>query len=57
MAKFDLGITNASKKLCRTILEAEQSVPEDILFRDDLFDETCESVRVRKSQLCACHVN
>jgi hypothetical protein len=27
IGKFDLGITDASKKLCRTLLEAEQLVP------------------------------
>ncbi|RFU24055.1 hypothetical protein B7463_g12284, partial [Scytalidium lignicola] len=29
MGKFDLGITDASKRLCRILLEAEQSVPQD----------------------------
>ncbi|KFY03530.1 hypothetical protein V490_00148 [Pseudogymnoascus sp. VKM F-3557] len=51
MGKFDLGITNASKGLCRTLLEAEQSVPRDTLFRDDLFEETCESVRARNEAM------
>merc|ERR1712093_522723 len=51
MSKFDLGITDASKRLCRTLLEAEQSVPQDTLFRDDLFDETCESVRARNEAM------
>ena len=27
MGKFDLGITDASKELCRTLLKAEQLVP------------------------------
>jgi hypothetical protein len=51
MGKFDLGITDVSKRLCRTLLEAEQSVPQDTLFRDDLFDETCESVRARNEAM------
>lgn len=51
MGKFDLGITDASKKLCRTLVEAEQSVPHHTLFRDDLFDETCESVRGRNEAM------
>ncbi|OBT47399.1 hypothetical protein VE00_02152 [Pseudogymnoascus sp. WSF 3629] len=51
MGKFDLGITNASKILCRTLLEAEQSVPQDTLFRDDLFEETCKSVRARNEAM------
>lgn len=51
MGKFDLGITDASKRLCQILLEAEQSVPRDTLFRDDLFDETCESVRARNEAM------
>jgi hypothetical protein len=34
----------ASKSLCRTFLETEQIFPVDSLFRDDLFEETCEMV-------------
>lgn len=51
MSKFSLGITYASKRLCQSLLEAEQSVPQDTLFRDDLFDETCESVRARNEAM------
>lgn len=51
MGKSDLGITDMSKKLCRNLLEAKQSVLQDTLFRDDLFDETCESVRVRNEAM------
>jgi hypothetical protein len=46
-----LGITDDSKKLYRTLLEAEQSVPQETLFRDDLFKETCESVRARNEAM------
>lgn len=46
-----MGITDASKRFCQTLLEAEQSVPQDTLFRDDLFDETCESVRARNEAM------
>lgn len=53
MRKFDLGITDASKRLCRNLLEAEQSVLQDSLFRDDLFDETCESLRARNEAMVA----
>jgi hypothetical protein len=45
MGKSELGITDASKSFCRTLLETEQTVPDDSLFRDDLFEETCEMVR------------
>lgn len=44
MGKSNLGITDISKKLCQNLLEATQLVPQDTLFRDDLFDKTCESV-------------
>jgi hypothetical protein len=51
MGKFDLGITDTSKRLCQTLLEAEQSVPQDTLFRDDLFEETCEGIRARNEAM------
>lgn len=47
MSKSELGITDASKALCRLLLDAEQSVPQDTLFREDLFEETCESLEAR----------
>ena len=51
MGKSDFGITDTSKGQCRALLEAEQSVPQDTLFRDDLFDETCESVQARNEAI------
>ncbi|KAI9742595.1 MAG: hypothetical protein M1818_003736 [Claussenomyces sp. TS43310] len=47
MSKSRLGITDASKSLCRTFLEKEQTVPQDSLFRDDLSDITCEKIQNR----------
>ncbi|MCJ1357479.1 MAG: hypothetical protein MMC33_007475 [Icmadophila ericetorum] len=47
MRKSDLGIADTSKTVCRTLLEAQQIVPEDSLFQDDLFDETCEMIQDR----------
>jgi hypothetical protein len=47
MRKSELGIADTSKIFCRTLLEAEQIVPEDSLFQDNLFDETCEMVQDR----------
>jgi hypothetical protein len=47
MRKSELGITDTSKTVCRTLLEAEQIVPEDSLFQDDLFDETYEMIQDR----------
>jgi hypothetical protein len=45
MRKSELGITNTSKNFCRTLLETDQVLPNDSLFQDDLFEETCEMVR------------
>ncbi|KAH9208033.1 hypothetical protein DL95DRAFT_312585, partial [Leptodontidium sp. 2 PMI_412] len=47
MRKWELGIADASKAICRTLLEAKQMVPKDSLFKDDVFDETCEMVQDR----------
>ncbi|KAK6586181.1 hypothetical protein PZA11_001238 [Diplocarpon coronariae] len=47
MRKSDLGIADTSKTVCRTLLEAQQIVPEDSLFQDDLFNETCEMIQDR----------
>ena len=41
MCRSDLGITKGSKDLYGRLLESEQSIPEDSLFRDDLFEEVC----------------
>lgn len=46
-----LGITDTSRDLCRTLLEKEQTIPQDTLFRDDLFDETCQSVQGRNEAM------
>ena len=51
MRKSPLGITNISRDLCRTLLEEQQTTPQDTLFRDDLFDETCESVQGRNEAM------
>ena len=47
MDKSDLGITDASKSLCRRLLESVQDVPKDSLFRDDLFEKTCRKIQDR----------
>ena len=51
MSKSTLGVTDANRSLCRNLLEKEQTVPQDTLFRDDLFDETCESVQGRNEAM------
>ncbi len=39
--------TDACKILCKTLLDTEQTVPQDSLFNDDLFERICEKVRNR----------
>ncbi|KAL2045855.1 hypothetical protein ABVK25_012005 [Lepraria finkii] len=51
MYKSTLGITDISRELCRTLLEKEQTIPQDTLFRDDLFDETCRKIRDRNETM------
>jgi hypothetical protein len=51
MSKSDLGVTDASKSLCRTLLESDQTVPLDSLFRDDLFDHTCRKIQDRNEAM------
>lgn len=42
LKKDGLGVTLKSKLLCKELLEARQPVPQDSLFNDDLFEETCD---------------
>ncbi|ESZ97439.1 hypothetical protein SBOR_2128 [Sclerotinia borealis F-4128] len=51
LKESDLGITDTSKILCRTLLEAEQSIPQDTLFRDDRFLAACESINERNEAM------
>ncbi|KAL9062985.1 MAG: hypothetical protein Q9161_009668, partial [Pseudevernia consocians] len=39
------------RDLCRTLLEAEQMVPPDSLFRDDLFKKTCRKIQDRNETM------
>jgi len=45
MNKFDLGITNASKNICRILLYLEQTISLNLLFRNNLFDKTCRKIQ------------
>ncbi|RYC61999.1 hypothetical protein CHU98_g4217 [Xylaria longipes] len=47
MHRSDLGITEESKKACNTLLGTEQAIPDDSIFRDDLFEQTCQMVENR----------
>lgn len=39
------------KTLCKTLLERDQTLPQDSLFREDLFKKTCEKVRNRNEAM------
>lgn len=40
MDMSDLGITDTNKTLCRTLLGHKQPIPQNSLFRDDIFEST-----------------
>ena len=41
------GITDADQSLCQKLLNKVQTIPQDSLFRDDLFEQTCDKARTR----------
>ncbi|KAK3693110.1 hypothetical protein B0T22DRAFT_525606 [Podospora appendiculata] len=45
IAKAPSGLTAASQSLCQSPLETTSPVPSDSLFRDDVFDTTCQRMR------------
>ena len=47
MCESALGITEGSKDLCQRLLGLKQSVPQDSLFRDNIFEKTCYKIRNR----------
>lgn len=57
IGRAPLKITDTSKTLCRSLLGKEQIVPQDTLFRDDLFDETCDSMRGRNEAIVIRHIS
>ncbi|KAK4170682.1 hypothetical protein QBC36DRAFT_126416 [Triangularia setosa] len=44
MRKSPLGLASASQALCRSLLENKPLVPSDTLFRDDIFETTCQKI-------------
>lgn len=42
LRKDDAGVKKEAKNLCRHLLEMEQATPENTLFSEDIFEETCE---------------
>ena len=51
MRKSELDITDSSKSLCRNLLQLKQTVPQDSLFHDDLFEKTCQKIRTRNEAM------
>ena len=47
----DDDIPKNARDLCRTLLETEQMVPQDSLFRDDLFKKTCRKIQDRNETM------
>lgn len=47
MEESELDITQESKKNYLNLLDAEQTVPNESLFRDDLFKRTCQKIQDR----------
>jgi hypothetical protein len=56
MEKSDLGITDTSLTWCMTLLDSEQPVPKDSLFRDDVFETTCRRVQDRNESRVICSI-
>ena len=51
MDKSKLDITDNSKCLCRDLLRKDQTIPQGTLFRDDLFEKTCQMIRGRNETM------
>lgn len=47
MYESDLGITKESKDLNQLLLQPQHAVPNDSLFRDDIFEKTCRKIEGR----------
>ncbi|KAI5925586.1 hypothetical protein F4810DRAFT_659194 [Camillea tinctor] len=47
MTQSKLGINSQSETLCQNLLQMEQIVPENTLFRDDIFTTTCQKIHNR----------
>ena len=47
MEKSVSGITDTSRTWCKTLLNSEETVPIESLFRDDIFEKTCLQIQDR----------
>ena len=45
MGRYKPGVTEESEKLCQTLLDSKQDLPKDTIFRDDIFEDSCERLR------------
>ncbi|OAX78235.1 hypothetical protein ACJ72_07461 [Emergomyces africanus] len=45
MHKSELGITEKNKLLCKDLLDSDQPIPKQTLFRDDTVDEFCQRLQ------------
>ncbi|KAK0264025.1 hypothetical protein LTR91_022791 [Friedmanniomyces endolithicus] len=45
MGKHEAGVGDVSKSFHRKLLDTEQTLPDDSLFRDDLFDKACQNLQ------------
>jgi hypothetical protein len=57
MSRISLKITDISKTLCQFLLTTEQTVSQNTLFCDDLFEETCDSVWGRNEAMVLRHIS
>ena len=53
--RSDLAITNASKTLCHTQLRRKQTLPQDSLFRNNIFESTCQKVDRNEARASSHH--
>lgn len=51
MHQYNLGITDTSQNLCQTLLKKEQTIPQNMLFRYNLFEEIRESIQGRNEAM------
>ncbi|KFZ17807.1 hypothetical protein V502_04392 [Pseudogymnoascus sp. VKM F-4520 (FW-2644)] len=56
MGKSELGIADASRSLCRTLLEEEQPVPQESLFCDDIIEKACKNLQNRNEPKVIQHI-
>ena len=51
MRKSDFHITDDSRNFCKNLLQLEQPTPQDSLFRDDVFEKTCQNIGTRNEAM------